>query len=253
MIMEKGGKTLSTQICVTTCLHYLEVYMIHAAKQPNGRVIAMVLCLMFCHTRGVDGSMLHTARGVGIVHFMSTLTYRDNVSGGELTKAEKRALKRKRKKERKEAEKNRREAAKKRKEREELIQRTLEIRRKMLETEVKSDTVWKNCNVAVLSVDEGLDPEYIERMLRTYLSSIARLIANRESYGECIVDVTVDKDGIPLRSSLLQNSFNNDELVAELEQFFTSRNYGKSSKNKEASLQVVVTREFVQTNNRRLK
>ena len=209
--------------------------------------VAAAVTSILSYTGGTDASICLQKGNACFVNLISVTAFNEDVSDHELTKAEKRALKRRQKKERREAEKNKRELERKRKERAELIRKTLESRRKMLETEVKSDTVWKNCNVVVLSADEGLDPDYIERMLRTYLSSIARLIADKESYGECIIDVVIDKEGKCLQAELLQNSFNNDELADELEQFFITRNYGKSSKKEQASVQLLVTRELTQS------
>lgn len=227
--------------------------MVHGITRViNGNVVIM-LSLILWHVTGIDASIPQNTGNIGVLHLISTFGYGDDIFDGEPTRAEIRAQKKLRKKQRKEAERNRREFEKKKKEREELIRRALEMRRKMLEVEVTSDRVWKNCNVVVLSADEGLDSEYIERMLRTYLSSIARLIAERENYGECIIDITVDNEGKHVGSSLLQNSFTSNDLVAELEQFFSTRNYGKSAKKKEGSLQVLVTREFTRKNSLKQK
>lgn len=176
------------------------------------------------------------------------MTYNEDIDNAELTKAEKKALRKKWKKERKEAEKQRREAEKNRKRRQELIRKALEMRRQMLENEVKSDIVWKNCNVGILSNDDGLDEEYIDRMLRTYLSYLAKVIAERNAYGEYIVNISVDKKGKVLDVMVLQDTFNSAELTRDLEEFFTTRNYGESRKTEQASLQLVVTRNLTQTN-----
>ena len=221
--------------------------MLYGTEQTTNKTVLMAVCLIFICIRGIDASLPHNRGNAGFIHFISMFGYGDDSSDHELTKAEKRAFKRKQKKERREAEKNRREFERKRKERAELIRKTLEMRRKMLEVEVKSDRVWKNCNVAVLSADEGLDPDYIERMLRTYLSSIARIIADKETYGESIVNVIVDREGTCIKVELLRNSFNNDELSADLEQFFATRNYGKSGKKELGSVQLLVTRELTQS------
>jgi alanyl-tRNA synthetase len=224
-----------------------EEFMEHGEKLCTWKIPLQFL-LIFIVFSVSTGAAVIRSDALRISFITSATTLNKAIDDTELTRAEKKALRKQRKKERKEAEKKRRAAEKIRKKRQELIQKALEMRRQMLENEVKSEIVWKNCNVGILSVDEGLDEQYIERMLKTYLSYLAKVIADRNGYGEYIVNLTVDRDGKVLDLMVLQDTFNNIELVRDLEKFFTTRNYGGTRKMKPASLQLVVTRNITQTN-----